>query len=115
MGAVFGGELGIFDEAALTGRRAVVLATTGGAPSSFTPDGAFGHIDAFLFHVHRGMLEFVGYDVLEPVITYGPAHLDDPARAETLDAVRHAFAGIDGRSRSGQPAVSSVAQESRNA
>lgn len=97
MAAVFGGDLGIFEGAALAGQRAVVLTTTGGASASFAPDGAYGHMDEFLFHVHRGMLEFAGYDVLEPVITYGPAHLDDAHRAQALDAVRHAFAGIDRR------------------
>lgn len=91
MGAVFGGDLGLFDQAALAGRRAVVLATTGGSPEAFTDDGAFGSIDDFLFHVNRGMLEFVGYDALQPVITYGPAHLDHAQRARALDDVRRVF------------------------
>lgn len=97
MGAVFGGDFGLFKQAALAGRRAVVLATTGGPPETFADDGAFGSIDAFLFHVHRGMLEFVGYDTLEPVITYGPAHLDRAQRARALDDVRQAFLALDSR------------------
>jgi NAD(P)H dehydrogenase (quinone) len=97
MGAVSGGDLGLFDQAALAGRRAVVLTTTGGSAESFTHSGAFGDINDFLFHIHRGMLEFVGYDALEPVITYGPAHLDDLQRAEALHDVRHAFSNIDDR------------------
>jgi NAD(P)H dehydrogenase (quinone) len=91
MGAVSGGDVGIFDTAAMAGRRAVVLTTTGGSAETFTHTGAFGHIGDFLFHINRGMLEFVGYDALEPVVTYGPAHLDDVQRAEALRAVRHAF------------------------
>lgn len=98
MGGVSGGDVGVFDGAALTGRRAVVLATTGGSADAFTRDGAFGDTDDFLFHIHRGMLEFVGYDALEPVITYGPAHLDDVQRAEALARVRHSFRTIDDRS-----------------
>lgn len=97
MGAVSGGDLGLFDGAALAGRRAVVLATTGGSADSFTRSGAFGDINDFLFHIHRGTLEFVGYDALEPVITYGPAHLDDVRRAEALHDVRHAFSTLDDR------------------
>lgn len=97
MGAVSGGDIGLFDRAALAGRRAVVLATTGGAADSFTHSGAFGDINDFLFHIHRGMLEFVGYDALEPIITYGPAHLDDIGRAEALHDVRHAFTNLDDR------------------
>jgi NAD(P)H dehydrogenase (quinone) len=95
MGAVFGGELGLFDGAALAGRRAMLLLTTGGPAEAFAPGGAFGDLDAFLFHVHRGMLEFVGYRVLEPVVTFGPAHLDDARRSDALGAVRDAFEAIE--------------------
>lgn len=34
MGGVFGGDHGLFDEAALTGRRAVLLLTTGGSTAA---------------------------------------------------------------------------------
>lgn len=98
MGGVSGGDLGVFEGAALAGRRAVVLLTTGGSAELFTPDGAFGDIDTFLFHIHRGMFEFVGYDALTPIITYGPAHLGDAQRSEALIAVRDAFSSLDDRS-----------------
>lgn len=88
MGALFGGEHGFFDGAALAGKRAMLLFTTGGSPEAFQADGAFGAMDTFLFHIHRGMLEFVGYRVLDPVITYGPAHVSDEERAAALEAVR---------------------------
>lgn len=97
MGGVSGGDLGAFDGGALVGRRAVVLATTGGSAEAFTHSGAFGSTDDFLFHIHRGMLEFVGYDALQPIITYGPAHLGDAQRAEALKAVRQAFHSLDDR------------------
>lgn len=51
-------------------------------------------IDDFLFHIHRGMLEFVGYQVLAPVITYGPAHMTDRERAAALEAVRESIAHV---------------------
>lgn len=97
MGAVFGGDLGLFDAAALAGRRAVLLVTTGGPAATFAPGGAFGDFDHFLFHVHRGMLEFVGYEPLEPVVTFGPAHLDDAGRRDALRGVRAAFDALDER------------------
>lgn len=97
MGALSGGDIGLFDRAALAGRRAVVLAATGGPADAFTHNGAFGDINDFLFHIHRGMLEFVGYVALEPVITYGPVHLGDIQRAEALHDVRHAFSNLDDR------------------
>lgn len=44
----------------------------GYAAARCEPSGAFDDVSNFLYHVHRGMLEFVGYTVLEPVGTYGP-------------------------------------------
>ncbi|MFC9970801.1 NAD(P)H-dependent oxidoreductase [Spirillospora sp. NPDC127200] len=102
MGAAFGGDHGLFDDAALAGRRAMLLFTTGGPSESFRPGGAFGAMDDFLFHIHRGMLEFVGYRVLDPVVTYGPARMTDQERAAALDAVRESVALIAAESR---PAV----------
>jgi NAD(P)H dehydrogenase (quinone) len=94
MGGVFGGDHGLFGDAALAGKRAMLLFTTGGSGESFRPGGAFGPMDDFLFHIHRGMLEFVGYQVLEPVITYGPARMTDQERAAALDAVRESVARV---------------------
>jgi NAD(P)H dehydrogenase (quinone) len=90
MGGVFGGAHGLFGEAALAGKRAMLLFTTGGSGESFRPGGAFGPMDDFLFHIHRGMLEFVGFEVLDPVTTYGPARMTDEERAAALEAVGQA-------------------------
>ncbi|MFJ8051063.1 NAD(P)H-dependent oxidoreductase [Streptomyces luteogriseus] len=94
MGGVFGGAHGLFGEAALAGKRAMLLFTTGGPGESFRPGGAFGPMDDFLFHIHRGMLEFVGFEVLDPVITYGPARMTEQERAAALDSVRESVARI---------------------
>ncbi|EFL33129.1 NAD(P)H dehydrogenase [Streptomyces viridochromogenes DSM 40736] len=94
MGGVFGGDHGLFGQAALAGKRAMLLFTTGGPTESFRPGGAFGPMDDFLFHIHRGMLEFVGFEVLEPVITYGPARMTDEERAAALDQVRQSVARV---------------------
>lgn len=94
MGGVFGGDYGLFGDAALAGKRAMLLFTTGGPSESFRPGGAFGSMDDFLFHIHRGMLEFVGFQVLDPVVTYGPARMTDQERTAALDAVRESVAVI---------------------
>lgn len=90
MGAAFGGEHGIFTDGGLSDKKAMLLLTTGGEEASFAPDAldGYGDMDTFLFHIHRGMLEFVGYDVLPPVITYGPVRLDDTDRAAGLAHAR---------------------------
>ncbi|MEV0374469.1 NAD(P)H-dependent oxidoreductase [Streptomyces sp. NPDC050636] len=94
MGGVFGGDYGLFGDAALAGKRAMLLFTTGGPSESFRPGGAFGSMDDFLFHIHHGMLEFVGFQVLDPVVTYGPAHMTHQERTAALDAVRESVALI---------------------
>ncbi|MFD4033507.1 NAD(P)H-dependent oxidoreductase [Streptomyces sp. NPDC058637] len=94
MGAVFGGDYGFLEDGALAGKRAMLLLTTGGAAERFRPGGAYGSMDDFLFHIHRGMLEFVGYRVLDPVITYGPARMTDEERAGALGAVGEAVARV---------------------
>ena len=85
---------GLFGEAALAGKRAMLLFTIGGPGESFRPGGAFGPMDGFLFHIHRGMLEFVGFEVLDPVITCGPARMTERERAAALDSVRESVARI---------------------
>ncbi|TFD63211.1 flavodoxin family protein [Cryobacterium suzukii] len=97
MGAVFGGEHGLFNQAALAGHKAVLLITTGGSPDSFGEGHRFGVLNTHLFHIHLGMLRFVGYDVLEPIVTYGPAHLDADNRDAALSAVHDAFEQISTR------------------
>ncbi|MEU0072155.1 NAD(P)H-dependent oxidoreductase [Streptomyces sp. NPDC006332] len=94
MGGVFGGDHGILGDGALAGKRAMLLVTTGGASESFQPGGKFGPMDDFLFHIHRGMLEFVGFQVLDPVITYGPARMTDQERTAALGAVGESVARI---------------------
>ena len=71
----------------------MLLFTTGGPSEMFQP-GIFGSMDDFLFHIHRGMLEFVGYQVLDPVITYGPAHMADQERAAALEMVKESITRI---------------------
>jgi NAD(P)H dehydrogenase (quinone) len=90
MGAAFGGEHGIFTDGGMRDKKAMLLLTTGGVESAFAPNAldGYGNMETFLFHIHRGMLEFVGYEVLPPVITYGPARLDETGRAAALHHAR---------------------------
>lgn len=99
MGATFGGEHGIFTQGGLAGKQAMLLLTTGGAEESFGPDAVegYGLLETFLFHIHRGMFEFVGLEPLSPVVTFGPAHLDDTERAAALDVVRGKVSAVGRR------------------
>ena len=85
MGRVYGHGK-IYGTGAFRGKRALLSLTTGGPRESYTPDGFNGGIDGILRPVQRGMLQFVGFDVLAPQINYGPVRLSPEARAAALTA-----------------------------
>ena len=87
LSAIFGGEHGIFDEGGMTNKKATVLLTMGGAEASYAADG-YGELEDFLYHVHRGMFEFVGYDVVQPFVTHEPVRLSDEEREQALVKAR---------------------------
>ena len=49
---------------------------------------ANGNIEGILRPIQRGMLQFVGFDVLAPQIVHGPARIGDEERRAQLDAWR---------------------------
>ena len=82
-GRIYGGAR-IFEGGIKRGKRAMLSLTTGGTSSAYAPGGAMGDIMAMLKPIHRGMLEFIGFDVLTPNIVYAPARLSDEARASAV-------------------------------
>jgi NAD(P)H dehydrogenase (quinone) len=73
----------------------VLSLTTGGGEEHYRPGGFNGDMMGILRPIHRGMLQFVGFDVLAPQIVYGPAHMDEPQRLAALERYRHRLAYID--------------------
>ena len=63
------------------GRRAIMSVTTGGTPQRFSPDDVYGNIDQVLWPVRRLALEYMGYDVEEPFVSYAAPRVDDAERA----------------------------------
>jgi NAD(P)H dehydrogenase (quinone) len=83
MGRIYGSgqyyEQGIFCE-----KQALLSVTTGAAADSFTKEGKHGDIAGILRPIHRGILRFVGFNVLAPQIVYGPAQLTDEQRKQKM-------------------------------
>lgn len=90
----FYGNGRIYETGRMKGKRAMLSLTTGGLAASYAKDGYNGNIEQILRPIHRGMLQFVGFDVLRPQIVYGPVRLTDEERANELDAWRERLAGI---------------------
>ena len=83
MGRVYGGGK-IYDNGVFKGKKAMLSFTTGGPAPAYKKGGFNGDIEAILRPIHRGMLQFVGFDVLAPNIVYGPARLSDEERRQAL-------------------------------
>ncbi len=83
-----------YDTGRFRGKRAILSLTTGGPAPIYAADGNNGDIMGILRPIHRGMLEFVGFDVLAPQLSYGPARASDEERNAMLDAWRQRVTGL---------------------
>ena len=84
MGRIYGGGK-IYEKGIFQGKRALLSLTTGGAEAAFQPDGFNGDIKAILRPIHRGILQFVGFAVLEPQIVYSPVRMTNEQRERELE------------------------------
>jgi NAD(P)H dehydrogenase (quinone) len=73
----------IYETGKFRGKRALLSLTTGGPPDAYRKGGFNGDIDAILRPIQRGILKFVGFDVLAPQIHFAPVRASDAER-ETL-------------------------------
>ncbi|MGU7772787.1 NAD(P)H-dependent oxidoreductase [Burkholderia sp. MR1-5-21] len=76
-----------YGEGSLAGKRAMVLVTTGGWESHYSPRGINGAIDQVLFPIQHGILFYPGFDVLPPFVIYRTGKMDDARFAATRDAL----------------------------
>ena len=95
MGRLYGGGR-VYDKGVCRGKRAMLSLTTGGPQAAYREDGFNGDIDAILRPIHRGILEFVGFDVLAPQIVYAPVRMTDEQRRDELDRFGHRLSRIAG-------------------
>lgn len=74
----------IYQSGVFRGKRALLSLTTGGPEEAYRKGAFNGDIAAILRPIHRGILQFVGFDVLAPQIVYGPVRLTDEQRIGAL-------------------------------
>lgn len=66
-----------YGEGTLAGKRAMLIVSTGGWESHYSPRGINGPIDDILFPIQHGMLYYPGFDVLPPYVIYRTSRMDD--------------------------------------
>jgi len=83
MGRAYGAGA-MYEKGKFRGKRAMLCLTTGGPEDGYCSSGLHGSIDAILRPIHRGILQFVGFDVLAPQIHYGAARATGEQREQWL-------------------------------
>jgi NAD(P)H dehydrogenase (quinone) len=83
MGRTYGGNR-IYQTGVFRGKRALLSLTTGGPEEAYLKGAFNGDIAGVLRPIHRGILQFVGFDVLAPQIVYGPVRMTDEQRKQAL-------------------------------
>jgi len=92
-GVVYGGGR-YFESGVLRGKRAQCVVTTGGTASDYDGSGKYDTIERILYPIHRGILEFTGFDVVPPFVAYGPSRMSEEDRRSTLHRMRRNAASI---------------------
>ncbi|MEO0915932.1 MAG: NAD(P)H-dependent oxidoreductase [Pseudomonadota bacterium] len=75
---------GIYAGASKLNRQALLSFTTGAPAQLFTETGAYGPIDQILLPIRRGILEYVGFEVLPNQVVHQPARLSQDGRQAEL-------------------------------
>ena len=97
MGRVYGyGH--IYETGVFRGKQALLSLTTGGPEEAYLKGAFNGDINGILRPIHRGILQFVGFDVLKPHIVYGPVHMTEEQRALALAEYAVRLQGIQSES-----------------
>jgi NAD(P)H dehydrogenase (quinone) len=74
----------IFDNGFSAGKKAMLSVTTGGPEKNYVDD-RYGNINSILFPIHRGILEFLGFSVVQPEVIYSVERLTEKERKSVLD------------------------------
>lgn len=84
-----------FDGGWFAGKRAMCSLTTGGPAEVYSDIGIYAPVEQILFPIHRGILGFTGFTVLEPFVVYGPNRLGGEKRLAELERYRLRLLNIE--------------------
>jgi len=93
MGRIYGGGR-VYETGRFRGRRAMLSLTTGAPEETWLDGGRHGDLLGVLRPIHRGIFEFVGYDVLRPQLSPAVARVGNNERAAMLDDWRRRVAEL---------------------
>ncbi len=73
-----------YDTGFFKGRRALISVTTGGTPKRFSDEDVYGPIEKVLYPLKRLALEYMGYEVEAPFVSYAVPRISGGERADYL-------------------------------
>ena len=73
-----------FENGVFRGKRALLSFTTGGSSKAYESGGFMGDALQIIKPIHRGILEFTGFSVLQPHIVHAPVRMSNNERKEQL-------------------------------
>lgn len=76
-----------YGEGLMKGKRAMLVVTTGGWESHYSPRGVNGPLDDLLFPIQHGVLYYPGFDVLPPFVVYRTSRMDEARFAQVREAL----------------------------
>jgi NAD(P)H dehydrogenase (quinone) len=94
MGRTYGGDR-FYENGVFKNKRAMLSITTGGTEDGYVKGGWNGDLNAVLRPIHRGMLRFIGWQVLAPNIVYAPVRVSDEERQTALKNWSARLQGIE--------------------
>ncbi|WP_213990052.1 NAD(P)H-dependent oxidoreductase [Sodalis sp. dw_96] len=76
-----------YGEGVMAGKRAMLLVTTGGWESHYSPRGINGQIEDMLFPIQHGILYYPGFDVVPPFVVYRTGRTDETRFSQIQEAL----------------------------
>ncbi len=76
-----------YGEGTMAGKRGMLLVTTGGWESHYSPRGINGPIEDLLFPIQHGILYYPGFEVVPPFVIYRTSRTDEARFAHICDAL----------------------------
>jgi putative NADPH-quinone reductase len=90
----FYGNSRCYEQGVFRNKKAMLSLTTGGSEDSYVKNGLHGDLNGILKPVHRGILQFVGFDVLGPQVVYAPVRQTAEQRELELSRWSERLTGI---------------------
>ena len=80
----------IYENGLMRGKQAILIASAGGPPQYYRPDGRHkATAEQILHHVNHGTLAFCGFNVHEPFVALGVMGMDKAAREKALGELEY--------------------------